>query len=184
MDAGLAAVLGALAGSSATIGAALATGWAQRESARIVARAEHRRERRQPREAAYEEFIADAAELNSQIIGFTLSDPLPRMYSDDDMQHLRETVWALNEKATKVALKGPRDVGQAAMQLGKLAGFLMLPLSQLQGEMRTSPPDGEISTVAESALRQVSHSAKEFDRSLNSFILMAQESLDDDGSRN
>jgi hypothetical protein len=67
MDAGLAAVLGALAGAVATTGAAFATGWATREQAKIAARGEHRRQRRDARHGVYKEFISTASELRKVV---------------------------------------------------------------------------------------------------------------------
>lgn len=65
MDAGIAAIGGALAGALATLGAAFVTGWVQREGARISVQAEYRNELRQPRREAYREFISAATQLSS-----------------------------------------------------------------------------------------------------------------------
>ncbi|MFB6876883.1 hypothetical protein [Streptomyces sp. NPDC056323] len=126
MDAGLAAVLGALAGSVATIGAALATGWSAREQAKMAARAEHLRQRRDARQAVYEEFI-DAAHAHSDLTKILLA-PAPEDF--DDMERLRilppgmdlaaviEESRSLHETVTRIAtrvqLAGPKEVSAAA----------------------------------------------------------------------
>lgn len=175
-------MLGALAGSVATIGASLSAGWAQRESARIAARAQHQRDRRQPREGAYEELISKASEFSFYFAPLLMSEPSPNGYSDDDLQQIREVGQALSEKATKVALVGPGEIGEVAVRLGKMPSLMIFALRMwrahsLDGEQASGGRDGHL-------LRDVAHSAREFDEALDSFIRMAQESLDNDGSRN
>ncbi|MEU6252409.1 hypothetical protein [Streptomyces sp. NPDC047043] len=126
MDAGLAAVLGALAGAVATTGAAFATGWSAREQAKMAARAEHLRQRRDARQAVYEEFIAAAA-AHSDLTKILLL-PVPEDF--EDMERLRllpegmdlqdviresESLHkTLREIATRVQIAGPKEVSAAA----------------------------------------------------------------------
>ncbi|MGW7548452.1 hypothetical protein ACWGKQ_46160 [Streptomyces sp. NPDC054770] len=77
MDAGLAAVLGALAGAVATTGAAFAAGWSAREQAKFAARAEHKRQRREPREKAYKAFLSEAIALRELLRIVCSYDALP-----------------------------------------------------------------------------------------------------------
>ncbi|WP_405756414.1 hypothetical protein [Streptomyces sp. NBC_00073] len=126
MDAGLAAVLGALAGSVATIGASVATGWSAREQARTAARAEHLRQRRDARQAVYEELIT-AAHAHSDLTKLLLA-PTPEEFDDLERMRLlppgmdliaviRESK-ALHENvkkiSTRVQLAGPKEVSTAA----------------------------------------------------------------------
>lgn len=119
MDAGLAAVLGALAGSVATIGAALATGWSQREGARIAARSEHRRERREPRHEVYRQFIAEANHMGQQAAVYcTLGAALrPDYYTEARTQRVHEMTRLIQSKATESALAGPKDVTESALKI-------------------------------------------------------------------
>ncbi|MFI8834029.1 hypothetical protein ACIGPN_23780 [Streptomyces afghaniensis] len=124
MDAGLAAVLGALAGSVATIGAALATGWAQREEARIAARAEHRRERREPRLEAYRAFISATSDLREQSTFFTVRDLVPDDLDEVTTDLLFQAVSGMKESALEVSLAGPRRVSKEAIKIQRLGSEL------------------------------------------------------------
>ncbi|WP_128380239.1 hypothetical protein [Streptomyces cavernae] len=119
MDAGLAAVLGAVAGALATTGAALATGWAMREQAKITARAEHRRQRREPRSDIYKRFIDAARDMEHHTRPGSLIDQ-----PEDDpevMDHyavrLGETAYQVREAWIEVALAGPSAVEKIASQI-------------------------------------------------------------------
>ncbi|MEU5268062.1 hypothetical protein AB0G77_05815 [Streptomyces hygroscopicus] len=127
MDAGVAAVLGALAGAVATTGAALATGWSAREQAKITARGEHRRQRRDSRQAVYEEFITTASAQEAHAARFFLA-PVPTDEQGLDLA-LRgsgnadtETLWneshrlwiELLKLSIRVKLAGPQMMSEAA----------------------------------------------------------------------
>jgi hypothetical protein len=134
MDAGLAAVLGALAGSVATIGAALATGWSAREQAKMGARAEHLRQRRDARQAVYEEFI-DAAQEHANWTKILLA-PAPEDFDDlerlnilppgMDLATVISESKSLHEKvkrvSTRVQIAGPKEVSAAAVMVCDKSG--------------------------------------------------------------
>lgn len=185
MDAGLAAVLGALAGSVATIGAALATGWAQREGARITARSEHRRERREPRHDVYKEFIAEASRMRDLVGVFAIDAemigriPL-RVLSDDFISNLYDLSEVVKGKSTDAALAGPRGITEAATKVSNLSRELVIDLKTLKEVSEDESRDARF-------LRHVREATfattRAFQNSLDEFILCAQAALDDDGSR-
>ncbi|MEU9625307.1 hypothetical protein AB0D89_00580 [Streptomyces luteogriseus] len=182
MDAGTAAVLGALAGSVATIGAALATGWAQREGARITARSEHRKERREPRYGAYKHFIAEASRMNDRVGIFTVAyDPFPFERIDELFaERCEEAADAVKEKWVEVALAGPKDIAETASRLERLSNALTFRVLGLHQYV-----SGERSAGEEALLGikdRIEEEAKEFEQTLDKFIFLAQAALDDDGS--
>ncbi|MFH8610626.1 hypothetical protein ACH4D5_24425 [Streptomyces sp. NPDC018029] len=120
MDAGLAAVLGALAGGIGTTLAGMAAGWASREQARIAARAEHRRVRQGPRENAYTAFIGAGSALRDHALPmfFGYEEILDRPPITEEF--LREAQLRLQAVVTAwltVTLAGPRSVQRAATDI-------------------------------------------------------------------
>jgi len=182
MDAGLAAVLGALAGSVATIGAALATGWAQREGARIAARAEHRRERRGPRESIYKEFVATATRLRVWSSIFSIDpDVVPDDLGEEDAKEIFRIIVEIESKSTDAALAGPKKVAQAARRVARLS-FEMASMVTALPRFLTGNAERDRETRRRVRL-QVNELAKQFEKSVDDFVLSAQAALDDDGSR-
>ncbi|MFD5567981.1 hypothetical protein [Streptomyces cadmiisoli] len=185
MDAGTAAVLGALAGSVATIGAALATGWAQREGARITARSEHRRERREPRHNVYKEFIAEASRMRNLVgvfaIGAEMIDRIPlRFLSDEFISDLFNLSDIVKSKSTDAALAGPREIAEAATRVANLSHELVIDLKALK---EVSEDDESHDGQFLRHVQEVTYaSARAFRNSLDEFILCAQAALDDDGT--
>ncbi|MGI5511134.1 hypothetical protein [Streptomyces sp. CA-106131] len=183
MDAGTAAVLGALAGSVATIGAALATGWAQREGARITARSEHRRQRREPRHGAYKAFIAEASGFRDYVGVFTVSytvfpyDRVDVMFSG----RCEELADAVREKWVDVALAGPKKLADIATSLERLSNVLVFRVVGLRRLLDSEGRTQETSTY-DSIKELIAKDAEEFESELDRFISVAQATLDDDGS--
>ncbi|GGX12675.1 hypothetical protein [Streptomyces chartreusis] len=174
MDAGLAAVLGALAGSVATIGAALATGWAQREGARITARAEHRRERREPRQSVYKVLISEASQLRDSSAPFAVHPDLYPVFEEEPEARWRQLVTAIKEASTDAALAGPPEVSEAAISLSRGASALLAELCVYNIVDEDGQRDARVRLFLQS---------QEFDSSVTVFIIAAQAALDDDGSR-
>ncbi|WP_143034572.1 MULTISPECIES: hypothetical protein [unclassified Streptomyces] len=181
MDAGTAAVLGALAGSVATIGAALATGWAQREGARITARSEHRRERREPRHAVYKTFISKADRMRHRASVYSaLDDGLsPDYVTEEQLQELFAARSEIKDKATEAALAGPKKVTEAALVVARLSHELA-GAAGVFSEL-TEPNHQRMRDHQRKNLLRL---AKEYEKSVDDFTLRAQSALDDDGSRN
>ncbi|MFE4514421.1 hypothetical protein ACFRMQ_09560 [Kitasatospora sp. NPDC056783] len=184
MDAGLAAVCGALAGSMATIGAALAAGRAQREGARIGARAEHRKERRQPRQDAYKALISAASEMRDIRKG-----PKPGLREE---QRAYDANSKIQEAWTDVALLGPSSVSNLASAIReKAAAFstLMWALygipnvklsDQLYGSAST---DAEKEKLRDGYWKSLDVLENEIAAAIEAFSAAARSALDDDGSQ-
>jgi hypothetical protein len=180
MDAGTAAVLGALAGSVATIGAALATGWAQREGARIAARAEHRRERRGPRQDVYKEFISAASAFRAESRRYTYLEIMPDVIDDYEVNSVGEAASAMKDCALSVALAGPRRVSQEAIKIENLAKELAADVKLLQ--LATGYTGEGRERVERDYRRNILKAARKVDQAIDGFLLRAQAALDDDGS--
>ncbi|MEU6391058.1 hypothetical protein [Streptomyces sp. NPDC046939] len=190
MDAGLAAVLGALAGSVATIGAALATGWSAREQARMAARAEHVRQRRDSRQAVYEEFI-DAAEEHANLTKILLA-PAPQDF--DDLERLRilppgmdlaatiSESKSLHEKvrktATRVQIAGPKEVSTAVAVVIDKSG-------SVYGSLGVTIVTGNHPGARSLAEKWEDGCWKyvEFSRSISDFTEKVRIALDNDGTK-
>lgn len=183
MDAGTAAVLGALAGSVATIGAALATGWAQREGARIVARSEHRRQRREPRNGAYKSFITAASQMSDQVGIFTVSyEAFP--YDRIDVlfaARCEEAADRVKSTWVDVALAGPKEVTEIASRIDRLSNALVVRIAGLNQLL--NPETRALTDAAYDGLKDViAAEAEELEGNLDRLVLLAQSALDDDGS--
>jgi hypothetical protein len=184
MDAGIAAVLGALAGSVATIGAALATGWAQREGARIVARSEHRRERREPRHEAYRDLIEAATALTDATAQYNFFDaemPSDLHLQDADIAGFLEKRVLVKKAAISVALVGPQGVSETAMKVAELSNELFTYVTALTGLNNAEEPADD--RTWNYATKKATRLHKEYAATVNQFVSRAQAALDDDGTR-
>lgn len=162
MDAGLAAVCGALAGSLGTIGAALASGRAQRAGAEIVARAEHRKSRREPREAAYKGYVAAV----SKVLDWEYYDDEPNQ--DDELHPLLVNI---REAWTEVMFAGPSKVKTSAESLiDACVAFRIAVRERAESDFQTP-------------MTWVADARREIRICLSLFVDAAQIALDDDGSR-
>lgn len=182
MDAGTAAVLGALAGSVATIGAALATGWAQREGARIAARAEHRRERREPRLAIYKEFISVATAFRSESSPYTIPELIPDNLEKEAADSISEAAAELKKSATDVALAGPRRVSKEAIRIERLGNELATSVRLFVHFAPRANAAIDEKLFQRMRRRGVVTLARKVHRAVDAFVLRAQAALDDDGS--
>ncbi|MEU7048152.1 hypothetical protein [Streptomyces eurythermus] len=188
MDAGLAAVLGALAGAVATTAAALATGWSAREQAKITARGEHRRQRRDARQAVYEEFIATVREQMAHASPlFEESPPEDQEELDRHLQSsgVRDSASLLTDAyrlhtdvlkvLTRVQLAGPKDVTTTAKSVCNRSFALTSSLASLISTPRERD-------ALRRSFRQVEERLLKLDMGLDAFIDAAQAALDDDGT--
>ncbi|MCF3119693.1 hypothetical protein IPZ68_08215 [Streptomyces arenae] len=180
MDAGLAAVCGALAGSVATIGAALAAGWAQREGARIAARSVYQKEQRQPRMDAYRSLITHAAYL-AELEVFDPSD----MSGPASMR-----IEGIEAAWLEISLIGPASVLAASSNVRRCA---LLTQNALISVAATAalPNSSDLSNDPNSAYAQTRermHEAKikgaALMASVEEFRKQAQSVIENDGSVN
>lgn len=181
MDAGLAAVLGALAGGIGTTLAGMAAGWASREQARITARAEHRRLRQGPREAAYAAFIGAASALRDHAIPMFFGveeiynrPPLTEEFLREAQAHTKSvmTSWLT------VTLTGPRSVQGAASAIydcsKELAGHGVAIWCLSNG--------GSLPDQVDRLELEAHHMIVELNSLIGTFTELAQQVLDDDGT--
>lgn len=189
MDAGLAAVLGALAGATATIGAALATGWAQRESACIAARSEHRRQRREPRQKAYKEFIAAASEL--RVLTGTVrrapkGAPLS-VFTEDFLKSCIKVHAQISAQWLEIALAGPGEVEKAASRLESYSIDVITFVGWIVGVRKrevecTEESSSVLAKEAKETFGQFKDLVPKIYEALDEFVSAAQSALDDDGT--
>ncbi|MGW8884743.1 hypothetical protein [Streptomyces sp. NPDC055749] len=115
MDAGLAAVLGALAGATGAVGAGLVTGVSQWKTAKFGARAEHTRQRREFRQASYRKFIEAHWSFAEIVDSFYFEQyPTPEIFTIQTAERLEESWKGLQAAFLDVALAGPKEVAHAA----------------------------------------------------------------------
>ncbi|MCX4865703.1 MULTISPECIES: hypothetical protein [unclassified Streptomyces] len=171
MDAGLAAVFGALAGSAGTIGAAFATGWAQRSATRITVRAEHVRQRNQPRREAYIEFMTiarEAMEHTISALAFTEMDP--GTITEQRLDELRDLLVTLDNRRLMVAFAGPPSIGNKGQQVFEDCRHLYHELRNIADTVGAENQQMELATRL---ARQVTVS--------DDFFFHGGEILDEDG---
>lgn len=181
MDAGLAAVCGALAGSIATIGAAFTAGYWQQQSAQMVVRAEHRRLRGEPRTQVYEDFAKAVASLR---IFAVVEPPGPFMnlsavpmetFTEEFSTSCGEKVKEISTLCLKVELAGPTSVAEIARELETNCNALSLSAKSLCRHRSNIPFGWQASSDEFAAFaRQVAHD-------LGRFTHAARSVLDDDG---
>ncbi|GHJ27131.1 hypothetical protein TPA0910_15640 [Streptomyces hygroscopicus subsp. sporocinereus] len=177
MDAGLAAVLGALAGSTATLGTAICTRWYQRQTARLAARAEHQRQRREPRHDIYRDFISYASNLRDQLDTFKDFDLSPDSVTDETVQRCNDTFKALQGKWIEVGLVGPEGVAVVGKEIEELARFSALAVGRLQW-FRDNGYEPRMLTEQSN----IEENFGKLVEVLDNFISLARTALDDDGS--
>jgi hypothetical protein len=175
MDAGLAAVLGALAGAAGTTLAGLATGWSAREQARITARAEHQRQRRQPRHEVYENLIRTAASVRDHAGSRFAYDIVanPTLEYCHESEQLADTI---KEQWIQVALAGPKIVEQPAADIARSAAELSACAYGFYSECTNAGDEEEHWEKGKEVYRRLQ-------QELDVFISAAQEALDDDGTK-
>ncbi|MER5687423.1 hypothetical protein [Streptomyces sp. NPDC002205] len=102
MDAGIAAVLGALTGSISGVIGSITAGRAQREGVRMTVRSDHAKERHQPRRDAYKAFLQVLLDLDARLNTPAYEDSTPA-----EEKQLRSD---LDSRWIDVALAGPEAI--------------------------------------------------------------------------
>ncbi|MYQ90741.1 hypothetical protein GTY20_05015 [Streptomyces sp. SID4946] len=123
MDAGLAGVLGALAGSVSAAGVAFIGGWYTREVAQIGARSEHLKERWDTREARYKNFllILESAEAQlEKIAGLLLSQQSISV----ELEAFIDQVKPIETARIEVMLAAPTDLHEPAQLATDIVVFV------------------------------------------------------------
>lgn len=180
MDAGLAAVLGALAGAIGTTLAGLAAGRASREQAEITARSEHRRQRQGPRESVYLELLSAVSSLREHVyphvFGYEEMDRPP--LTAEVCREANGRAQAVRSAWLSVTLAGPQAVLETATEIEHSARQLA---HHLQVMFFLSKMDGFVNQV--DAHQLTAHEELVTLGQLHdSFTEVAQQALDDDGT--
>jgi len=180
MDAGTAAICGALAGSAGTVLAALATGWAQRESSRIGVRAEYQRDRRQSRHENYRKFIAAADEIKDLTLYQWTPLTGPETTTPEEIVRITELANELRAILVEVQLAGPTRVIEIAGTVYVACKQLSMTLEGLTGlPEATGQPDRTL--ARESLCEWTRASANLLSESLGAMKVIALNVLEDDG---
>lgn len=178
MDAGLAAVLGALVGGAGTVTAGVVTGWAAREQAKITARAEHHRHRIDSREAAYRAFIGSCNTLIDHVGSKYWEGARPPAPTREFAEETRRLAQAVRDGWQEIALLGPVAAAAAASACEHEA-FQMAAqcfFHSASGTFALSPAE------VEEIVTRVSTRHGNLKESLAAFTHVARETLDSDGA--
>ncbi|MFD4700836.1 hypothetical protein [Streptomyces niveus] len=184
MDAGLAAICGALAGAVATTGAALATGWSQRESARIAARAEYQRQRHESRHAAYKRFISITQTLNDETRFLrTLGNSSQHDFSQEFADRCSALEQEVKEVWMEIVLAGPVEAGAAAGKVMTCATSIK-HMTKILCIAQSTQPQTQIATneILHTVFRMGADASDQMPKVTGEFIDAAQRSLANDGA--
>ncbi|MGW0633583.1 hypothetical protein [Streptomyces sp. NPDC002758] len=189
MDAGLAAVLGAVAGAIGTSLAGVSTGWASQQQAKIAARSAHQLERRQSRETAYRAFMRAADTLHEHVApmvsswgmaeGFVIRRTPNQDFCDEAAAH----GGVLRDAWLEVSLLGPSSVLDPAvsvLELGKdVFGGCSLVFMLSHIDLSEEPEMRDEIAYAQQRTRDAT---SQFGKKIQEFGKSAQRALDDDGA--
>ncbi|WP_189135212.1 hypothetical protein [Wenjunlia tyrosinilytica] len=184
MDAGTAAVLGAMVGAVGTTAAAFATSWwgarsterqlaAQERSARRQLGFDHHRERREPRRQAYADFIAQ---------GRAVERALGR-YQDahvGEMDVFHQEVEKLDHLGTHVQLEGPESIIEPMLEVTGEAHRCIKPLGEAIRALEDHPQADE--RYRRSTTDDLAMAGLEFTAALKAFADAGRRALEADGT--
>ncbi|MDI1452471.1 hypothetical protein NHG22_01325 [Streptomyces sp. ATE26] len=184
MDAGLAGVLGALAGAVSTAGAALVTGWSARETATIGARAQHLQERRGAREACYTKFLDIAYAVFAE-----LEKIVPRLLAVEsiaaELDAFLDTVKPIERARREVGFAGPETAHEAARLATRIATRVQWELEHYRNSVALV--DAESFTANRNQTRVLGESLfykmEELKPAVIQFEEIARKALQDYGAR-
>jgi hypothetical protein len=184
MDAGLAAVLGAVAGAIGTTTAGLSTGWAAQRQAKITARSAHLLKRGESREIAYKAFLAAATTLREHLItrvGVALPDEYDDRVPPPDQAFCTEAdnlYTTLRNAWLEVSLVGPESVLEPAGAIADAADDLVRHSKVISALSRVPSARAQIQTFRNAAKENM----QRLSRNIREFSKLAQQALDRDGT--
>ena len=145
MDAGIAAIGGALVGAVAALGTAALTTWVQRETARTTVRAEYQKEVRQPRRDAYRKLISAGIELAESAAGEWI------WIEQEHVTPALNLKDPIDESWLEISLLGPVNTAAAATEVRRQAYVVFGHLWSLRSFWNSSPaaPDVEEERVTQ-----------------------------------
>ncbi|WP_164274356.1 hypothetical protein [Streptomyces rubrogriseus] len=183
MDAGLAAVCGALAGALGAVGAAWATSRAQWKSARLTVRAEHLRQRHDNRAAHYKTLLSAVSDLQGALNGgsYFPGNELHR-FTEEYCDAVETCVKKLRDAVENVALFGPREPRDLAIRIFRTAEITMwavFELGSINSASGVTYPEPEDVRRSLTTVRSGKDNLSEL---LDAFSESARVALDDDGT--
>ncbi|MET7869597.1 hypothetical protein [Streptomyces cyaneofuscatus] len=178
MDAGLAAVLGALAGAVGAVGGAWMTSRGQWKSARLAARAEHKRQRREPRSEVYATFLNSSNQL---LDAWT---PIQRIsdVTSERRTLVYEAADSIDDAYSAVALSGPEEVSNIAEQIRDHAAQLKQEARFLWAGQYVMQDNGEPEAWIFDIESRIPRARTALSAQIRKFTVSARTTLDDDGS--
>ncbi|MFG2928720.1 hypothetical protein [Streptomyces achromogenes] len=183
MDAGLAAVCGALAGAVGAVGAAWAASRAQWKSARLTVRSEHLRQRHDKRAAHYKTLLSAISDLQGALNGgsYFPGSELHR-FTEEYCDAAEACVKKLRDAVEDVALFGPREPRDLAVRILRTAEITMwavFDLGAINSASEVTYPEPE---VVERSVATVRRGKDRLSELLDAFSESARVALDDDGT--
>ncbi|MET8023186.1 hypothetical protein [Streptomyces avermitilis] len=194
MDAGIAAVLGALAGTIGTV----MTGWASRSVAKMQMRVDLIREGRAPRRASYESFAAAATALRDHLAPWITfgrhfqrpSETYPGSwdgvvvvkqgdFKDGFVSRAVELADDLSRCGRGVIFEGPSLLEPQVTKVMETAAEIASPFRVMQ--MLDAAADGEGTSAYDTS--RLPDQLKLLEQSIRAFLLGAGAALDDQPSR-
>ncbi|MFH8837333.1 hypothetical protein [Streptomyces sp. NPDC017868] len=137
MDAGIAAIGGALVGAVAALGTAALATWAQRANAQATVRSEHQKELRHPRREAYGRLIPVGMQLAERAAGDFI------WIEDAARSDALELKGPIDESWLEISLLGPPLVASSATEVHRHAHVVFDHLWQLESYMQSTGRDDE-----------------------------------------
>ncbi|MFI9247148.1 hypothetical protein ACIGXF_32275 [Streptomyces sp. NPDC053086] len=180
MDAGLAAVLGAVTGAVSTLLASVVTGWSQRAGTRITVRAEHRRDVREVRRTAYRGFLAAAGPVEEMVVNFHRLSGVPlHLFTPGLVSRSEELYRSLDSAWREVVLNSPVEVLQHATAVKEKALDLLTFVKDGASHLERSAPSVEFDAETVGTFLE---STRTIEDDMSGFRRQAAEALLDDGT--
>ncbi|WP_143074789.1 hypothetical protein [Streptomyces mangrovisoli] len=181
MDAGVAAVLGAVTGSISGVIGSITAGRAQREGVRMTVRSEHAKERHQPRRDAYKAFLQVLLDLEARLTMDAYEDSTP-----EEEKQLRSE---LDARWIDVVLAGPEAVTVVGYVVRNAVDDVFAHMAECRQLMQRAIEDYADEDEEEAARQEYEDSLNrlhEFTQllvdSVNAFGTVASKILDRDGT--
>ncbi|WP_371796028.1 hypothetical protein [Streptomyces sp. NBC_01718] len=178
MDAGIAAVLGAVTGSISGVIGSITAGRAQREGVRMTVRSDHAKERHQPRRDAYRAFLQVLLDLDARLNTPAYEDSTP-----EEEKQLRSD---LDSRWIDVALAGPEEITIVGSVVRDAVDGMISHMGECRRLLKNCLEDPDEFGAAHQAYEDAINKADEFRNVLadgiNAFGTVSSRILDIDGT--
>ncbi|MGX1090978.1 hypothetical protein RKD47_001659 [Streptomyces albogriseolus] len=181
MDAGVAALLGAVAGALGAIGAGWISAWGTREQAKTQARADITRWHLQERQRVYTDFLRAAVATGANLSGLTaVFSGFDVDAAEEKLQACREQIPELTSTCTLVVLQGPQDVTAKAITFCNTIDELLELGDQWKNAIAANDQEriGEVSAEYRNIRDEVNDHANEFADAANAVLVKEEASIE------